>query len=167
MSLEWVERKHLPKAAQVVPGPTCTSRGRAGRVVLSTSATFPASCLWHQPVRGMLLVGLGKPCLCLENTIAGTVLQRGQPRPCSGQGHLVWGSQEYGRDLEPLGTWKTSHNCPCGALQPCLAFSSCFCREYGHFPAGSREEGHLEHRLFTFLSWLWAGHTIYKFFLFF
>lgn len=34
-------------------------------------------------------------------------------------------------------------------------------------PAGSREEGHLEQRLFTFLSWLWAGQAIFKLFLLF
>lgn len=112
----------MPKAAQVVPSPTCTSRGRAGRVVLSTSATFPASCLWHQPVSGMLLVGLGKPCLCLENTIAGTVLQRGQPRPCSQGRDTLFGAL---RNM--AGTWSpwghgelatTAHVGPCSPALP-------------------------------------------------
>lgn len=83
MGLELVERKDVPKAVQVVLRPTCTCRGREGRVVLSTSLlSLPNTS------QSMGCWGWGIPACAPnppENTVVGTVLQCAQPRagtPC-------------------------------------------------------------------------------------
>lgn len=143
-------------------------------------ASFPASCLRHRPADQMLLVGLGKPCLCRKSPgkysgdnpagwPAQTLLGTGTPWP------RVSGTRGPGAPRGPgalpttagVGPRHRAEGAGRGAPRRCRAFGSCWCKEYASLPAGSQEEGQLEQRLFTFLSWLWAGQAIFKLFLFF
>jgi len=133
---------------------------------------FPASRLRHRPADRMLLGGLGSPASTktpLENSVVGITLQRGHPGPCSGPGRLGpgrWGHADPQPRRDPE-RWPRLPGWERGAGPRSAAFSSGVWSGHASFPAGSREEGHLQQRLFTFLSWLWAGQAIFKLFVFF
>lgn len=98
MGLELVERKDVPKAVQVVLSPTCTCRGREGRVVLSTSLlSLPNTS------QSMGCWGWGSPA-CAPNPLR--KYSRGDsPAVCPAQGRdTLLGLAGIWQGLEPLGT---------------------------------------------------------------